>query len=101
SVRKLFYLRFPLSKISKVFTRRRVCLRAPAAALPVQNVDCHSTPYSHLPQRLSLQPIAPSSPLPVRHGVPVRDSVFSSACWHCLVSSRRLLAPKTSLRLTQ
>ena len=59
--------------------RRRVCFPAPAAvALAVRNVDCRSSQLSRSPQRLSWQPTWLSSRPRVEHGVPAKDSAFSS-----------------------
>src|SRR4029077_16688483 len=81
-----------------VLRRRRLCFRL-AAAAALENFGPTTLCYS--PQRPSSQPTWLSSRQQVEHDVPVRDSVSSWPSWHCLVSSRRMLAPETSFRLTQ
>src|SRR5205823_13814063 len=79
-----------------VLKRRRLFF--PVAAL--ENFDPTRLCYSR--QRLSSsQPTWLSSRQRVAHGAPVKDSTSSWLSWHRLVSSRRLLAPQTSFRLTQ
>src|SRR6476620_12307929 len=81
-----------------VLRRRRLCF--PVAALAaLENFGPTRLCYS--PQPPSLQPTWLSSRQQVEHDVPVRDSVSSWLSWHCLVSLRLLLVPKTSFRLTQ
>src|SRR5438034_11549967 len=76
--------------LSFAFKRRRVCFQAAAPSVAAQNLDPSTLSYSL--QRLSWQPIWPSSPPQVGHGVPVRDSVFSSLSCQRLVSWLRLFA---------
>jgi len=79
-------------------TRRRLCYPAIASAA-LENFGPTESSYS--PQRPSSQPTWLSSLLQGEHDVPVRDLVFSWISWQCSVSSRRLLAPENSFRLTQ
>ena len=88
----------PLAIAPTVLRRRRLCF--PVAALaalesfgPTRLCDSLQRPFS--------QPTWLSSQQQVERGVPVRDSVSSWVSWHCSVSSRRLLAPRTSFWLTQ
>src|SRR5258707_13139165 len=83
---------------STVLRRRRLCF--PVAALAaLENFGPRRLCYFLQPP--SSQPTWLSSRQQVEHDVPVRDSVSSWLSWHCSVSSRRLLAPKTSFRPTQ
>jgi hypothetical protein len=85
----------PMLIAPTLLKRRRLCF--PVAAL--ENFGPTRLCYS--PQPPSSQPTWLSSRQQVEHVVPARDSVSSWLSWHCSVSPRRLLAPETSLRLTQ
>jgi hypothetical protein len=60
------------------FRRRWVCFLVSALVLAVRNVDCRSSQLSRSPRQLSWQPTWLSSPPRAEHGVPVKDSAFSS-----------------------
>src|SRR5215208_4204369 len=92
------WLQDPTPTAAAVLRRHQLCFPV-AAVAALEHFGPMRLCYS--PEWLSLQPTWLSSWQRVEHDVPARDSVSSWLSLHCLVSSRPLLAPKTSFRLTQ